>query len=145
MVMTTLKMALCAIFCGGVVMSSQAAGPGPGTQGLVAPPLQGLWAGDRMQLTVDAKGGRIEMDCASGTLTGPLNPGGDGKFQATGTFEQHQPGPQRADKAAAAVSARFVGELHAGAMTLTILTEGGAAPQVFNLREGARVKLVRCL
>jgi hypothetical protein len=98
-----------------------------------------------MQLTVDAKGARFEMDCASGTLTGPITPGGDGKFVSTGTFEQHQGGPQRADKAPVTVATKFSGQMASGEMTLTVTPQGASAPQVFKLREGARVKLLRCL
>lgn len=114
-----------------------------------AAPLQGVWGSasgsQRLLLTVDALGGRIEMDCASGVLAGPVQPDGQGKFQVSGTFEQHLAGPQRAGVASTAVKARFTGEMHEGALTLSILAEGTSSPQVFQLREGARVKLIRCL
>jgi hypothetical protein len=142
--MPALKMVLFAGLFGGFLMSSQAA-----PNGLMAPPLQGIWGsvagGERMLLTVDAKGGRFEMDCASGTLVGPVNPGGDGKFQATGSFEPHQAGAQPAEKAPAQVNARFAGQLQDGVLKLTVIPEGSTTPQVFTLREGQRVKLLRCL
>ncbi len=143
--MTAIKRLVCAILCGGFLMNSQAAPNGP-----TPTALQGVWGSlpgsERMQLTVDAKGGaRFEMDCASGTLTGPITPAADGKFLATGTFEQHQAGPTRADKAAAAVATQFSGQLVQGEMTLSVTPQGASAPQVFKLREGARVKLLRCL
>ena len=144
--MNIFKAILCVAMCGIGLMNSHAAPPPP--TGL-AGPLQGAWAStpgqERMLFTADANGGRIEMDCASGTLAGPLFADGAGKFQTTGTFEQHQAGPQRADKAPAAVKTRFTGELHNGVLTLTLLADGASTPQVFQLREGARVKLLRCL
>jgi hypothetical protein len=144
MVMTVTKVWVCAAFCGAFLMTSQAA-----PNGLIPPPLQGVWGSlpgsERLQLTVDAKGARFEMDCASGNLMGPITPGGDGKFSATGTMEQHQGGPQRADQAALAVATKFSGQVAQGEMTLTITPQGASAPQVFKLREGARVKLLRCL
>jgi hypothetical protein len=145
MVMTVIKVLACAIVCGGFLMNSSAA-----PNGLTSAALQGVWGSlpgsERMQLTVDAKGGaRFEMDCASGALSGPITPSSDGKFLATGTFEQHQAGPSRADKAAVAVVTQFSGQLTQGEMTLSVTPQGASAPQVFKLREGARVKLLRCL
>jgi hypothetical protein len=144
MMMTVMKLWVCAVLCGGFLMSSQAAPNGP-----LPPALQGVWGSlpgsERMQLTVDANGARFEMDCASGTLAGPITPGADGKFLATGTFAQHQAGPTRADTSAAAVAAKFSGQLTQGEMSLTVTPPGASAAQVFKLREGARVKLLRCL
>jgi hypothetical protein len=144
MVMTVMKVLVCAAFCGGVLMTSQAA-----PNGQVPPPLQGVWGSlpgsERMLLTVDAAGARFEMDCASGSLSGPITPGADGKFVAAGMMEQHQAGPQRADKAANALATQFSGQLAQGELTLTLTPPGASMPQVFKLREGARVKLLRCL
>ena len=141
--MKSIRLAFCAFLCGGLLMNTNASAGGTASPGVSM--LSGQWGGDRMVLTLDATGGRIEMDCASGTLRSPLKAAGNGRFESTGSFEQHAPGPQRADKASAAVNVRFVGELHDGALTLTILQPGTQAPQVFQLREGARVKLLRCL
>lgn len=41
--------------------------------------LQGAWAGDRLQLVIDAQGGRVESDCASGRFAGPVTASADGK------------------------------------------------------------------
>jgi hypothetical protein len=110
-----------------------------------AAPLAGRWGGEQTQLAIDEHGARLEMDCASGTMVGPLRPGSDGRFVAEGTFTQHQGGPQRADEGGQAPKARYSGEVRAGVMTLSILPEGASKPQVFTLREGVSVKLPRCL
>ena len=108
--------------------------------------IEGTWGGDRLRLVVDAKGaGRVELDCAGGAITGPLVLSEKGTFVAAGTFEQYRSGPQRADEAAAVAKARYEGNVDGGTMTLSILPEGAAKPQVFKLRKGAAVKLVRCL
>lgn len=108
--------------------------------------LEGQWGGDRLRLVIDSSNnGRIEMDCASGIIGGPINLTADGKFVASGTFEQYRGGPQRADEAAAPANARYTGEVKQDAMKLSILPLGASAAQVFNLRKGAAVKLVRCL
>jgi hypothetical protein len=144
--MTSIRLVLYVLFCGGLLMNSPASASGPAP--LVPPPLSGQWGGDRMILTLDATGGRIEMDCASGTLQGPIIPGGDGKFQAQGSFVQHRGGPdlveQQPDAKNAPALTHYAGELQDGVLKLSILAPGSSTPQVFNLRQGARLKLMRC-
>ena len=134
-----------ALLFGGLVTITQLAFAQLVSTQLEGGTLEGRWGGDRLQLTLDANGGRLELDCASGTIAGPVKSLANGKFSAVGTFDQHSPGPQRADEAAAVGKARYSGEIHDGAMTLSILAAGAGAPQVFHLRKGAAVKLVRCL
>ena len=108
--------------------------------------LQGQWAGERLQLVIDAQGGRIDGDCASGRINGPIMLAADGRFAGHGSFEKFAPGPQRADEsAAAAATASYAGELRDGVLKLTITPAGAGAPQVYTLQSGARVKLLRCL
>lgn len=107
--------------------------------------IEGQWGGDRMNLVIDAAGAQLELDCASGRMVGAIRWEANGRFSALGTFDQQQAGPQRADADHAATPARYSGEVNAETMTLSILTEGAKTPQVFKLRKGARVKLVRCL
>ena len=118
------------------------------TTNAATPPaaLQGQWAGDRMQLVIDAQGGRIEGDCASGTITGPVVVAADGRFTSQGSFEVYSPGPQRTDESGAVASAHFAGELRDGTLKLTITPAGANAgpAKVYTLQSGARVKLVRC-
>jgi len=130
------KFVFAAVLLGGMHMTADAGQAAGG-------PIQGQWAGDRLRLSITAQGARIEMDCATGTINGPLQPAADGKWAASGTFEQHQGGPQRADVVPAA--ARFSGEIKSGVMQLTILPQGASQTQIYTLREGASVKLVRCL
>ena len=113
--------------------------------GAAPSPLQGQWAGERVQLVIDAQGGRVEGDCVSGRLVGPVVVTADGRFSAKGSFEQHAPGPQRADESAATASASYSGELRDGVLKLTIAPAGGGPAQAYTLQSGARVKLLRCL
>ena len=108
--------------------------------------LLGVWGGDRLQLVLEAKGGRITMDCATGTISAPLTLGADGHFSASGSMAWHKPGPQRADEEAEPASkVTFSGEVTPTEMTLTLQPAGGSAPQVFHLHKGRTVKLIRCL
>lgn len=108
--------------------------------------LKGEWAGDQLQLVMHAKGGHIEAGCASGDMAGPIKLAADGRFTASGSFQSHQHGPERVDAPTGpATAARFTGEVKHGQMRLEILQAGAAAPEVFNLRAGARIKLISCL
>lgn len=107
--------------------------------------LQGLWGGDQTRLVIDAQGGRLMTACADGSFSGPLTLAPDGSFQVAGVFDQHQPGPQRADEVAAHAPARFSGEIKDGVMALRILPGGAAEAQVFSLRKGQTAKVIRCL
>ena len=126
---------------GGLVMNATLALGAP-----AAGAIEGAWGGERLRLVVDAKGsGRVELECAAGAIAGPLVLREKGTFTAPGTFEQFRSGPQRADEAAAVTKARYEGSVEDGTMTLSIWPEGASKPQVFKLRKGVAVKLVRCL
>jgi len=131
---------LCAIFFQGCLMTTMASG----SAGAVAASLQGEWAGERMQVVIDGRGGRIEGDCASGRIDGPVLIGADGRFTAQGSFEAYRPGPQRADEGAGAASAHFSGEVRDGILRLAITPAGAASAQVHALQAGAQIKLIRC-
>ena len=107
--------------------------------------LQGPWGGDQLRLVIDVQGGRIATACADGSFRGPLTLAADGSFLVTGVYDQHQPGPQRADEDAAHAPARFSGEVRNGVMTLSILPAGAQQAQIFTLRQGQPAKIVRCL
>ena len=47
----------------------------------------GAWGGDHAALTVTDNGGRVEFDCAHGTLDHPLQVDERGRFSVAGTFE----------------------------------------------------------
>lgn len=107
--------------------------------------LDGTWGGDRLRLVVDAEGAKLEADCASGRIAGPITLSRSGTFELTGVYEQYQAGPQRADTQARTTSARYSGEVKGDVMTLTILPAGTSTPTSYQLRKGAAVKLVRCM
>lgn len=110
------------------------------------PALLGIWGGDRLQLVWDDQGGRLTMDCATGTIDAPVAVGANGRFSAVGSMSWHKPGPQRADEEAQAPSkVQFSGQVTGAEMTLTLQPADGSAPQVFHLHMGRTVKLIRCL
>ena len=107
--------------------------------------VDGQWGGDQMRLVIGPQGGRLATGCADGSFGGPLSLAADGSFRVDGVFDQHAPGPQRADEPARHATAQFTGEVRDGQMTLSILPDGARQPQVFTLRKGQAVKLIRCL
>lgn len=131
-----LSAAVLAAYWGGVAMAAE-----PTTSSAAA---LGTWGGDRLQLTVEAHGARLAMDCASGSISVPLVLDAHGSFTAGGKFETHQPGPQQADDSGG-VATRYSGSVKGEQMTLTIHASGAAAPQHYTLRKGVQIKLVRCL
>ena len=137
--MAWLKSVLGLVVCGGCAMVVQVEASAAATGAV-----EGRWGGEQVQLVIDASGGRIETDCASGTLAGPLKLSGQGSFHASGTFEQHQPGPQRADEPATHAGAQYSGEVKDGVMSLSVTSEGGRPVQQFQLRKGSGGKLIRC-
>jgi hypothetical protein len=108
--------------------------------------LSGSWGGDRMNLAMSAKGGQINMDCASGVIKGKVVPDAKGRFTARGTFDQERGGPTRAeDFAAKGKPAIFRGQIVGDTLKLAILANGATEPQNYVLRQGHSEKLVRCL
>jgi hypothetical protein len=106
--------------------------------------LEGVWGGDRLQLAMNQKGGKLESDCASGAFAGPLKLAKDGSFTVRGTYIDHQPGPQKGDVGPSAHSAHFHGRLQNGVIHLSITPDGSTKGRQFALRKDAHIKLIRC-
>jgi hypothetical protein len=108
--------------------------------------LSGTWGGDRMNLVMNAKGGDIRMDCATGTIKGKIILDAKGRFTARGTFDQERGGPIRAeDFAAKGKPAVFRGQMVGDTIKLSVTQNGVATPQSYTLHKGHSEKLVRCL
>ena len=108
--------------------------------------LSGTWGGDRMNLVMNANGGDIRMDCATGTIKGKIVPDAKGRFTARGTFDQESGGPTRIeDFAARGKPAMFRGQIVGDTIKLAVTQNGIAAPQNYILHKGHSEKLVRCL
>jgi len=112
--------------------------------GASKPPLTGEWAGDRARLTLSTMGGRIEYDCGSGTISGPLWLDAKSQFKAGGMFEEYTPGPAPADGRHQALPTVYRGTVDGETLTLDVRTAGSPAPRVFHLVRGKQIKLIRC-
>lgn len=109
------------------------------------PSLTGEWGGDRARLVVTAEGGKIDYDCGSGTIKGPLRLDAKGRFKANGAHEEYGSGPTPGDAKAKQGSAVYRGSLHGDSLTLVVQIAGQPASRTFNLVRGKRIKLIRCL
>jgi hypothetical protein len=107
-------------------------------------PLIGSWGGSHVGLAIDAAGGRLEYDCAAGTI-GPIVPGPDGAFQVQGTHTPAAGGPDRVGEVRPTFRTDFVGRVGGGRMSLTGRLENGVVLGPFELRRGAEPVIFRCL
>ena len=112
----------------------------PAAQG----PLSGRWAGPHISLELGAAGGRIDYDCAHGTV-GPILAGSGGNFVAEGTHTPEHGGPVRADEVPPVLITHYSGSVRGDRMTLLGRVENGIMLGPFDLRRDAEPILTRCL
>ncbi len=110
-----------------------------------ANPYTGQWGGDRTNLTLDAKGGRIEADCGDGWITGPLVTDKAGRFVARGLFVANAGGPERMGGPDRRKPATFKGKFSGQSLSLIIDAPNLPKPRTLNLVKDMQVKLFRCL
>lgn len=121
-------------------------GPAAGSGGGVAAPLTGQWGGERTLLMLTPQGGRIEQDCASGQILGPVRPDAGGHFSVAGRFAEHGPGPQTEPEVPGDVAGqpvRFEGRVVGNRIEL-VIHQANAQPRLLTLVAGQAVKLIRC-
>ena len=104
----------------------------------------GQWGGPHIGLTLDRSGGRIDYDCAAGTL-GAIVPDPRGRFTATGTHTPGPGGPEVQGQVRPSYPAQFNGTVRGGTMTLRGRVANGVELGPFTLRQGAEAGIFRCL
>lgn len=107
-------------------------------------PVTGQWGGPHIGLTLDASGGRIEYDCAAGTI-GRVVPGAGGRFAAAGTHTPGWAGPAIEGQVLPTHRAQFSGVVRGDRMTLEGRVENGVMLGPFELARGAEAGIFRCL
>lgn len=109
--------------------------------------LTGSWGGAHIVLELTAEGGRVEYDCAHGTIAGPVIPDREGRFEAAGTHSAEHPGPVREeDERREGQPARYRGKLSGDTLTLTVtLKDSNEEIGTFTLTRGATPRLMKCL
>lgn len=110
------------------------------------PVAAGRWGGPHVSLEVTDSGGRIEFDCAHGTLEEPLQLDADGRFDVRGTFSREHGGPIRRGEEESGKPARYAGSIRGTTMELSVtLTEGNQAVGSFTLESGKAGLIHKCL
>jgi hypothetical protein len=131
--MTQRTMAL--LLAGGLLAS--------GCRGDVVP--NGAWGGDHVVLTVGDNGGRVEFDCAHGSLDHPLQVDDRGRFSVVGTFVLEHGGPAVADEVLPIHTARYQGTLDRQKVEFTVTIEGQTGQGPFTVTLAKTPKLEKCV
>jgi hypothetical protein len=106
----------------------------------------GEWGGEHISLRITERGGDFELDCAHGTIDGPLTTQADGSFDVRGQFVAERGGPERAGERPDSHPARLTGRVEGDRMTLRIvLTDSGQQVGEFSLERGASPQITKCL
>ncbi len=106
----------------------------------------GTWGGQHAALVLGDSGGRIEFDCAHGTIDEPLAVDAQGRFDARGTYSREHGGPIRVEEREEKRPARYSGSVTGGTMSLTITVTGfPTAVGPYTLEHGKRGIIHKCL
>ena len=107
-------------------------------------PVSGSWGGTHVGLTLLESGGRLDYDCAAGTI-GPVIPRPGGRFVADGTHTPGWGGPDIQGQLRPTHRVRFSGTIAGHRMTLVGSVANGVQLGPFALRRGAEPVIMRCL
>jgi len=108
--------------------------------------ITGAWGGEHIALTVTDTGSSIEYDCAHGSIAGPIHPGEDGRFAATGVHYREHGGPIREGELPDAHPASYSGRITGDKMSLVVReTDTRNEIGTFTLARGADARVLKCL
>ena len=103
----------------------------------------GVWGGPHINIEVSEKSAKIEYDCASGVIDGPLVVDADGHFNLRGIHRTERGGPIRADESPKGQPATYTGSIEGNKMTLTLKLDD-LDPETFTLEKGKEGELFKC-
>ena len=104
----------------------------------------GDWGGSHISMNVSERSAKIEYDCATGEIPGPLTIDGEGKFHLRGTFTRERGGPVRADDTPRPEPATYSGTITGNRMTLTMKLSASDESESFTLEKGKEAELFKC-
>ena len=117
-----------------------------GCETMQAPPdLAGQWGGRHVGLMFEGGLGKLEYDCASGTIDQHVIPGPDGRFTAAGTHVPGQGGPVRVGQIFTSHRATYQGQVTGDVMDLTVRLDNGTVIGPYRLTRGAQPIIFACL
>ena len=107
--------------------------------------MEGAWGGAHAQMEVTPEGTRVELDCAQGLITGPLEVDKSGRVDLSGSLIRQGSGPGQETDAGTGEPARFRGRLSGKTLTLTVTLVGPAQDLgTFKLTHGGPARLSKC-
>lgn len=119
------------------------------TQSVVAAnaaPVTGSWGGRHVGLVLDPSRGRLEYDCASGEIAGPVRLDTSGRFAASGYHQTGIGGPERVGHVPERAPASYSGRVEGDAMTLLVrIPSLGLEIGPLSLRRNEEPTIMRCL
>lgn len=109
-------------------------------------PLAGSWGGQHVALELSREGGRLEYDCAAGSIDEAVRPDSSGRFSVRGTHTPGHGGPERVGEEPVALPANYDGRVRGERMTLIVrVVSSGLELGPFTLERGATPVILRCL
>ena len=105
----------------------------------------GMWGGQHIRMEITDKGAEIEYDCAHSTIDEAIVPDRGGRFAVKGRFTREHGGPIREKEEPSSSPVRYVGEVNAKILTLTVTnTATNETLGSFTLTEGGQGRLMKC-
>jgi len=107
--------------------------------------LTGIWGGEHAGLEVTEGGGRVEYDCAHGTIDQKIVADARGVFELRGTHVRERGGPVRKGESEDSHPAVYKGQIEGDTMTLTVTeSDTGQSVGTFTLTHGRQPHIVKC-
>jgi hypothetical protein len=103
------------------------------------------WGGTGINLEVTKAGGRVEYDCAHGTIDQPLVFDRRGRFDVVGMHFLEHGGPVREGEEAKGQAVRYSGRVTGDTMRLTVKLPDGRVLGPYTLVRGRAGRLRKCL
>ena len=107
--------------------------------------LTGTWGGAHIGIMVGEKSATLDYDCAHGTISEPLSPDENGKFEVVGVHIREHGGPILLGDIPDEHPASYKGFIKGNEMTLTVtLTDSGEEVGTFSLTRGSPPQVQKC-
>jgi|RhiMetdeSRZDD1v2_1073273.scaffolds.fasta_scaffold75303_4 hypothetical protein len=105
----------------------------------------GVWGGEHIHLEVNSNSGKVEFDCAHGTIEGPLAIDANGEFNWKGRFARERGGPVSSDESDSGQPAVYSGSIKEQTMKLVVRLENDKEPlDTFVLTRGKDGRIRKC-
>ncbi|MBV9928519.1 MAG: hypothetical protein JOZ96_26120 [Acidobacteria bacterium] len=106
---------------------------------------KGTWGGEHIGLEVTEAGGRVEYDCAHGTIDQTIRTDAGGGFRLRGTHVRERGGPVRKGEPEERHPAVYEGRIEGDTMTLTVReSDTGQPVGTFALTFGRQPRVMKC-